>query len=260
MSDTYCYTGTHVLRNKLGLQNQTELFQAESSYTFFRLLQLQEEPIKGSFDFDHLKAIHQYIFQDIFEWAGKPRTVNIGKNNIFCLPEYINSYAQDVFRCFASDCKSVARDQDLFAKTLAKHYGNLNALHPFREGNGRTQREFTRELCLDCGYIFDLTTTTHEEMLNASIASFNSDNTPLINIFNAALTPLSKINKSTRLQILSGDDLPNVFSADFLNQHTNLGDNLSSNEINQIIETTRIAVDTSTIDKPNDNSDDYYFD
>ena len=210
----YCYPGTDVLRNKLGLTSSEALFHAETRYTFIRLLQLQNNPIKGSFDFEHLKAIHRYIFQDLFTWAGQPRTVNIGKGNIFCLPEHIDSYARDVFRSFASDCRAATHDQRLFAQTLARHYGNLNALHPFREGNGRTQREFARELCLECGYAFDLARTTHEQMLSASIASFNGDDKPLADIFNTALMSSQQASQPLRLSILSVDDLPSGFDAE----------------------------------------------
>ena len=79
----------------------------------------------------------------------------------------------------------------LLRQKQAKHYGDLNALHPFREGNGRTQREFARELCLACGYDFDLSFTNHEDMLSASIASFNKeDNSYFEAIFSKAVQPI----------------------------------------------------------------------
>ena len=90
-----------------------------------------------------------------------------------------------------------------------KHYADLNALHPFREGNGRSQREFARELCLHCGYIFDLSATTHEQMLNASIHSFNTgDNSELLQIFKKAVIPIEEYKTSNvNLKILTSDDL-----------------------------------------------------
>lgn len=89
----------------------------------------------------------------------------------------------------------------------------MNALHPFREGNGRAQREFARELCLECGFVFDLTSTTHQEMLDASIASFNrGDNTGFISIFSRCIVPLHEYKNyrerlNTDLLILSEDDI-----------------------------------------------------
>lgn len=181
MSDrTYCYPGTNLLKNIPGITDPQELFWAEAEFTSERLLELQKQPMKGRFDFRHLYNIHKYIFQDIYSWAGKPRTVNIGKGNLFCLPEHIQSFSDDVFRNFAKDCYAAKDDKDQFISMLAEHYGDMNALHPFREGNGRAQREFTRELCEHCGYDFDLSCTTHQEMLEASIASFNDGDSSLL--------------------------------------------------------------------------------
>ena len=88
-------------------------------------------------------------------------------------------------------CMKHRHDREPFIRTLAGCYADINALHPFREGNGRAQREFTRELCLACGYEFDLTHTEHEEMLRASILSFNTgDNTELEIIFQTAIQPI----------------------------------------------------------------------
>lgn len=78
----YCYPNSEVLINKLNITNQKELQQAEMKITAIRLQELQKNPIKGRYDFAHLKAIHHYIFQDLYEWAGKERTVEIGKGNL----------------------------------------------------------------------------------------------------------------------------------------------------------------------------------
>lgn len=81
MSDNiYCYPGSEVLINKLNIRDKDELFEAEKQLTFVRLQELQRNPLEGSFDFDHLKAIHRYIFQDLYDWAGQERTVEIGKD------------------------------------------------------------------------------------------------------------------------------------------------------------------------------------
>lgn len=192
MSDTrYCYPNSNILKNKLNIKNQYELFETEIEFTYGRLQGLQKQPIKGRFDFRHLCAIHKYIFQDIYSWAGKPRTVNIGKGNLFCRPEHILSYSDSVFRTFAKDCYTARNDKEKFVSILSEHYGDMNALHPFREGNGRAQREFTRELCEHCGYDFDLSCTTHQEMLEASISSFDKgDNSLLEGIFHRAVGSL----------------------------------------------------------------------
>ena len=192
MADTkYCYPDSNVLRNKLDVTDQNELSSIEADITGVRLAELQISPVQGSFDFKHLCEIHKRIFQDLFTWAGRPRTVDIGKGNLFCRVQHIASYAQNVFSTYYRDCESAKKDQAEFVHQLTLHYADLNALHPFREGNGRAQREFARELCRKCGYLFDLTHTNHEEMLHASIQSFYANNTELEHIFSKAVSPLS---------------------------------------------------------------------
>ena len=212
MKDKYVYPGTNILINKFNCHDEKELRMIEALSTGGNLAWLQLHPIEGNFDFDHLKQIHHFIFQDLYDWAGQIRDVDIGKNNLFCRAQFINDYAKTVFDDFYSACSYNKNDKDSFIAVLASHYADMNALHPFREGNGRAQREFSRELCLDCGYILDLTKTRHEEMLAASIQSFEKgDNTGLINIFNRCVIPVeeykdyqSKLTAS--LLILSEDD------------------------------------------------------
>jgi len=78
--DPYLYPGTSILKNKLGIREQDKLNTTEADYTFVRLRELQENPLSGSYDFQHLCAIHKYVFQDVYEWAGKPREIDIFKH------------------------------------------------------------------------------------------------------------------------------------------------------------------------------------
>lgn len=206
----YCYPDSNVLINKKGITEARELFRVEVEYTGARLVELQQNPIKGDFDLKHLCKIHKHIFQDLYSWAGKIRTIDIGKGNMFCYVQNINGYAESIFSKYFSSCYNVKENRELFVEVLAYNYADLNALHPFREGNGRSQREFARELCLKCGYIFDLSGTTHKEMLDASILAFNkADNSKLIEIFTKAVIPESEYEKndSIFLSILTSDDL-----------------------------------------------------
>lgn len=206
----YCYPNSDVLKNKLNIMDARELFDTESELTFIRLHELQEHPIHGKYGFAHLKAIHKYIFQDIYDWAGKERMVEIGKGNLFCTTACLNEYAESIFLKYFPQCYNAREDFNTFVEVFAENYGDLNALHPFREGNGRAQREFARVVCLKCGYRFSLSHTTHNQMLEASILSFNKgDNSGLIRIFKEAITPYaSNINRSqTTLDILTSDDL-----------------------------------------------------
>lgn len=206
----YCYPNSDVLINKLNIKDAKSLFEAEKKFTAIRLHELQENPIKGNFDFNHLKKIHKYIFQDLYDWAGKVRTVEIGKGNLFCTTACIQSYADSVFRNYFSECYSAKNNFTHFINLFSKNYGDLNALHPFREGNGRTQREFARLICNECGYDFNLSCTTHEKMLEASKLSFNvGDNRLLAQIFSDAVTIHENgiYNDIQELKILTSDDL-----------------------------------------------------
>ena len=205
----YCYPNSNVLINKLGITDIDTLQKAEMDYTFVRLMDLQKKPLSGDFSFTHLKRIHKYIFQDLYDWAGKVRTVNISKGSSeFCLVQNIESYAESIFSVFFEDCYSVRNDREKFIEIFTSHYGDMNALHPFREGNGRTQREFARELCLKCGYVFDLSKTSHSQMLEASVLSFmKMDNSKLLQIFERAIFEEKDYVEHDNLYILSMDDL-----------------------------------------------------
>ena len=95
--DTYCYPDSFVLKNKMNIIDETELKIAEREITVIRLAEILETPIKGKFDFKHFKAIHQYLFADIYIWAGKTRTVDIAKGNLFCRSEFIEEQATELF-------------------------------------------------------------------------------------------------------------------------------------------------------------------
>lgn len=191
MDKTYCYPDTDTLINRLDIHSSSRLVEAEIRIVSIRLYQLQVQPVSGSFDFEHLCRIHRFIFQDLYSWAGELRTVNIAKKSLFCLTQHMTGYAQTIFPAYYHDCMQAKDKPDEFIHVLAEHYADLNALHPFREGNGRSQREYCRELCLKCGYIFDLTHTCRDEMIQASIDSLDKgDNTGLEAIFHKCIIPL----------------------------------------------------------------------
>lgn len=191
MDKVYCYPDTSILINRLDIHDKDKLLTTETSLVAIRLYQLYQNPIRGSFDYDHLCRIHQHIFQDLYIWAGKTRMVNIAKTSLFCLVQFIPSYAESIFPAYLNDCMRAKDNSEKFIHVFTEHYADLNALHPYREGNGRSQREYCRELCLKCGYSFDLRHTNHEEMLFASIESLDKgSNAGLEAIFRKCITPL----------------------------------------------------------------------
>lgn len=171
-SDPYLYPGTNVLRNLRGLTDPKLLERFEARRTHRRLAELIDTPVPGGFDVAHLKAIHRYIFRDVYEWAGQFRTVNVSKGgHLFGLATFLEPALQQILAKLATEKHLVDLDAEIFANRAAYFLGELNAAHPFREGNGRTQREFIRELGVKAGHYIDWRATTVEEMTEASRSS-----------------------------------------------------------------------------------------
>jgi len=172
--DPYCYPGTNVLRNKPGLTAADALEQFETAMTFAR----SEEPLPPSVS--HYRAIHHHLFQDVYEWAGKFRTVRLTKGvSTFCYPANIEREMRRLFRRLRQ--QHYLRDLSTadFVQETAHFLSELNAIHPFREGNGRTQLTFLALLSERAGLPLDLDRLDPRAMLAAMIASFNGDDTPL---------------------------------------------------------------------------------
>jgi cell filamentation protein len=176
--DPYVYPGTNVLRNLLNLRDADELSRAEAIATALRIYELQDTPKIGKFDAAHLQSIHRHIFQDLFDWAGEFRTVNISRSG-----QMPFAFWQQIAPCVSKLASDLARERYLehlnmadFCKRAAFHMGELNAIHPFREGNGRTQREFIGQLAVHNGYTPDWTRIERNEMYAASHLSFQRGN------------------------------------------------------------------------------------
>lgn len=173
MSDRiYCYSNSDVLINNLNIYDAIKLNEAEQKLSMLRLVDLLDKPVEGKFDLKYLQSIHKYIFQDVYPWAGKIRTVDIAKSNMFCKVQHIETQANEIFKKLKNDCYLVDLSKEKFIKKAAFYFSEINALHPFREGNGRTQREFIRQLAYKAGYILYFASISDQEMLEASIDSF----------------------------------------------------------------------------------------
>ena len=179
MQDPYCYLDSRVLKNKLGVQSYDDLEEAERRLAKYRSVELLNSPIIGKFDFEHLKKIHAYLFQDIYDWAGKVRTVDIAKGNLFCRYFAIESEAKRIFSELKAEKYLQGLNTGEFCARLAYYFAEINALHPFREGNGRAQREFIRQLAYQNNYMFCFSSVSKDEMVAASKASFSLDYMPL---------------------------------------------------------------------------------
>lgn len=167
--------------NKLGIKDE-KLFDKESRfYTGLRERELTLNPIKGNFDYQHLKDIHKALFEDVYTWAGQDR-MQMGLKEKFAkyapngaiinfVPgKELDKYSKIIFDELAkNNYLKNSKDLNHFAKNLAKFMGEINALHPFREGNGRTQRIFLNELAKNAGYKLDLNLISKHKMIHACV-------------------------------------------------------------------------------------------
>lgn len=179
--DPYLDPASGVLRNLLGITGALELSQAEAALTASRLVDLERRRLPGGYDLAHLQEFHRYIFADVYEWAGKLRTVSIGKaGEVFCLPQYLDSYAAEVFGRLAAADRLRGLPRERFISQVAELLSDINALHPFREGNGRTQRAFFSQLAHDAGHHIDWVRMSPDDNQTASIAAHRGDLKPLL--------------------------------------------------------------------------------
>jgi len=183
-SESYCYPGTNVLKNKLGIRDDNTLTVAEREITSLKLLKLYNMPIVNEFSLGTLCEIHKIIFEDIYDWAGQIRRGDfLSKgNSIFCRGPYIVENAKTIFENIKSEKYLVGINKQKLIKRMAYYMGEINALHPFREGNGRTAREFFRQLSLNAKYKLDFSKMEKEKLLIADIEAFNGKYSKLIKI------------------------------------------------------------------------------
>ena len=189
--DTYCYPGTDVLRNKAEITDANELDAYEGELSTLRSIEILENPIAGQFDLAHLQRIHLGLFQDIYEWAGTIRTVDISRGNSrFANVRFIESAANETFNKLARENWLKGLDAELLSKRLAHYLSEINALHPFREGNGRVQRIFISQLSQAAGYQLDYSDLEQEQIYQSMELAFNGDESILANIILAHLDKL----------------------------------------------------------------------
>lgn len=204
--DPYIDPETGVLRNLVGATSYKELANAEGELVPNRVSEFFEGPRRcmtgSSEDF---RLIHRALFQDVFDWAGEFRTIEIRKNAEgaeFFLPSI------NILTGIAWSQEELARDGMLrglgvgeFCERLAYHYDNYNFVHPFREGNGRTQRLFWSIVCRDAGYDLDWRCVTGAENDEASrMAAEERDLRGLVGMFRRIALPCGS-------EVLSGASL-----------------------------------------------------
>lgn len=180
--DPYVDSQTGVLRNLAGIRDATLLEEYEGEMSIVRQFELAEAPLAPSFDLTHLKAIHRHLFQDVYDWAGEPRTVDISKGTSrFGSHLHVEGFLSKLFTQLSKEQETWKRSPETvdWSDRFAHYMGEINAAHPFREGNGRTQRLFIGQLAEEHGFEIRWARMTAKQILISSIASFDGDNGPL---------------------------------------------------------------------------------
>ena len=185
--DPYVYPGTSVLRNRLGTTDPDYLDKQERALVALRM---RRNVPHGAFDLAHLRAIHRHLFQDIYDWAGELCTVEISKG---ASGSSSASSSKPAWRTFTAASRDPAFLRELsatgFAKQAAVILGDINYIHPFREGNGRTQLQYLKQLAARAGHRLDLARIEGRRWIAASVASHAADYGPVAAALAEALKP-----------------------------------------------------------------------
>ena len=185
-----CYPGTTVLINHFNIRDEEKLNEIESVISSARYAEWLNKPRSTTFDFEHYKAIHRFLFSDLYEWAGEVRTVNISKKGTQFTPaEQIESQASLIFDRLRDCSYFKSLPHDAFVEELVDFYCVTNALHPFREGNGRTQRVFLTQLIRNAGYEINFADMDTDLLMIATIQSAQGVTDLLQQIFTESISP-----------------------------------------------------------------------
>ncbi|MDQ3575817.1 MAG: Fic family protein [Actinomycetota bacterium] len=156
------------------------------------LVLYRERPIAGRYDLAHLQAVHRHLFAEIYDWAGELRTVDIAKGQtMFALPQHVEREAQRVFGELAAKQYLQGLYRQGFATEAGRLLGDLNALHPFRDGNGRTQRAFLQLLARDGGWQLAWARVDPDDNAMRSAVAM-ADRDALVPLLEAILTPIGQ--------------------------------------------------------------------
>ena len=187
-SSDSCYPNTTCLINKFNIKDDEKLSEVEAEITFAKAVVLESEEVKPPFNFEFYKNIHRFLFEDLYDWAGKLREVDISKKGTsFCSVKELEKLCEACFNRLekANYFKGISRKK--FVEEIVDLYQTTNFLHPFREGNGRTQRIFISKLIKYNGYDFNFSNINPELLMIATIKAANGVIDDLYDLFNCEI-------------------------------------------------------------------------
>lgn len=183
-----CYPNTTVLVNKLDLHSQELLNEAERVAVSVRSVEIENENCTAPFSFEFYCGLHERLFSDIYEWAGKLRTVDLSKKGTNFYPaDQLHKLGTALFQRLRQKQELNGLSKSEFAVEIAEFYHDLNMLHPFREGNGRTQRLFFTLLIRRAGYRINFAECDTDALMMATIFAAQGVMDNLIAFFTRAL-------------------------------------------------------------------------
>lgn len=186
-NDYYCYPGTAVLKNKLGITDEQRLEEAERDITGISITYIKDT--KPPYHLEYLKGIHATLFSELYDWAGQIRNVDISKGGTkFCIASRIVPETEKLFKQLERENYLATVSDNSFVMKLAEYYAEFNMIHPFREGNGRVQRLFFEHLAVHNGYALDWSSISQDEWIQANIDGYYVNYQSLANIFKRVLT------------------------------------------------------------------------
>lgn len=210
-NNPYIDQGTGVFKNKFGIDNHKDLKKVEYMVSSLNARELQEKPIQGKYDMEHMSAIHGHLLKEVYEWAGKPRTLNFSKKDPldqnwstpFCKVDKLKDLSEDIKNNIENKNQLKGLSKEDFVKEISQVYQKVNFLHPFPEGNGRTTQTMMKQLANGAGYDLDFK-AVHSQVWNQAAARSQQqvnlktgetrapDNKLLLQVFNQITKPLTQ--------------------------------------------------------------------
>jgi cell filamentation protein len=189
--DPYRYPDSGVLRNRLNIHDESLLQEAERELCEIAACTLRLSP--PPYDLSFFQLIHKTLFSDLYEWAGELRTVNIQKDDtLFCTAERIVPEAEKIFRAMEKASWFTGASKADLAIKVAEAYGDLNVIHPFRDGNGRAQRILFENIIINAGFSVDWWLVDIADWVPANIDAVACDYQGLEAIFKRCIGKLPR--------------------------------------------------------------------
>jgi cell filamentation protein len=180
--DPYCYRGTRTLRNLLDITDETVLNHAERDISASAANEI--EYCTPPYDLAALQKIHRQLFDELYDWAGEIRTIDISKDTTrLCTVSRIEPEASKLLNACAHRSWFIGLDREALIVAVAELFGDLNMTHPFREGNGRAQRILFEHLIIHAGFEISWWGVEQREWIQANIDAVVCDYSTLERVF-----------------------------------------------------------------------------